>query len=129
MGIHSLKRILMNRLLGGIVLIWSFAIISCQKADLKRNNNTCNVAEPTEELAWLKAEIDEYRQDEYTYYVMATYKRKTVFYNGNCNPAVNYASSVRNCSGELIGYRNDLGDEFTNETVIYKHENSKCNFQ
>lgn len=119
----------MNNIFAGIVLLLSFVVVSCQKADLKREKNTCNVVEPTEELAWLKAEIDESRQDEYTYYVMATYKRKTVFYNGNCNPAVNYASSVRNCSGELIGYRNELAEEFTNETVIYQHENSMCSFQ
>ncbi|MCW2118096.1 hypothetical protein M2326_000384 [Flavobacterium sp. 7A] len=61
-------------------------------------------------------------------HIMAIHKGKSVFYYGNCNPAINYASDVRDCNGENLGYTNDLEDDLTNRTIIWKHKNSKCNF-
>ena len=81
-------------------------IVSCSTDDDKDIDNTCNVSDPTEELGWLKNEIDTIKDDEFSFYTMATLDGETVFYNGNCNPAVNYISTLRNCSGEVLGNTN-----------------------
>jgi len=115
---------------GFVAIIMSITLISCGKDDNKdSNNNKCNVSNPAEELDWLKEAIDHVKQDEYSYYAMATYKGETVFYYGNCNPLINYASFVQNCSGDNLGNKNDLYDELTDITILWKHVNSKCNFQ
>lgn len=60
---------------------------------------------------------------------MASYKGETVFYYGNCNPAINYVSILQNCIGDNLGYTNDFYAELTDITVLWKHVDSKCNFQ
>ncbi|MGC1633536.1 MAG: hypothetical protein WA749_15610 [Gelidibacter sp.] len=112
--------------LGLAAIILSITLISCDKDDCKETNNTCNVSNPAEELVWLKEAIDNAKQDEYSYFVMATYKKETVFYYNNCNPGALYVSTVMNCSGDNLGYTNDLYNKLTNRTTIWKHENSKC---
>lgn len=111
-----------------VAVIFSIILTSCEKDD---NNdlysNTCNVTNPAEEIVWLKQEIDNVKQDEYSYYVIAKYKGETVFYYGNCDPLINYVSIVRNCAGDSLGYTHDLYNEFTKISTLWKHENSKCN--
>ena len=114
--------------LGLAAIILSITLISCDNDDSKETNNTCNVSNPAEELAWLKEAIDKDKQDEYASYVMATYKGETVFYNDNCNPSISYVSIVRNCSGDNLGNTNDLSEELTNRTTLWKHQDSKCDF-
>jgi len=116
--------------LGLASIIFSIALISCKKDENKdKETNKCNVSNPVEDLDWLKQEIDNVKQDEYSYYVMATYKGETVFYYGNCNPVVNYISIVRNCTGDSLGLTADLYDELTEVSTLWKHANSKCYFQ
>lgn len=107
------------------IIIVSIAIVSCEKDD----SSPCDVSNPAEDIAWLKEAIETMKQDEYSYYFMATYKGNTVFYNGNCNPAANYASIVRNCKGDHLGYTNDLQNNLTNKTILWQHEASQCNLQ
>lgn len=115
----------------GLVTISTFIIlISCEKD--KSNEpikNTCNVSYPAEEIAWLKAAIDNVKHSEYSYYSMANYKGETVFYYGNCDPAGNSFSIIRNCNGDSLGATNELYDELTDITILWKHKESKCNFQ
>lgn len=101
-----------------------FIIISCDNEEPE--NNDCNVSNPTEELSWLKTMIID--SSEYEYIMTANYKDEMVFYNVNCNPLVNYASSVFNCSGDFIGNTNDIHDELSDDRLIWKHADSKCNF-
>ena len=116
--------------LGLAAIIFSIALISCEKDENNdTESNKCNVSNPIEDLDWLKQEIDDVKQDEYSYYVMATYEGETVFYYGNCNPVINYISIVRNCNGDSLGLTNDLYDELTDVSTLWKHEDSKCNFQ
>jgi hypothetical protein len=116
--------------LGLAAIIFSIALISCEKDENKdTESNKCNVSNPIEDLDWLKQEIDDVKHDEYSYYVMATYEGETVFYYGNCNPLINYISIVRNCNGDSLGFTNDLYDELTDISTLWKHEDSKCNFQ
>ncbi len=111
-----------------LLLAFIGTLISCSTDDDKDIDNTCNVSDPTEELVWLKEEIDTIKDDEFSFYAMATLDGETVFYYGNCNPAVNYISTLRNCSGEVLGNTNDFSDELTDITIIYKHENTQCDF-
>ena len=105
-------------------ILLSISLLACKKDD----NNKCNVSNPAEEIAWLKEAIDNVKQDEYSYYVMANYNGETVFYYVNCNPAVNYASFILNCNGDNLGHTNDLQEELTDKTILWKHEASNCNF-
>ena len=114
--------------LGLTAITLSITLISCDKDDNVETNNTCNVSNPAEDLAWLKEAIENAKQDEYASYVMATYKGETVFYNDNCNPTISFVSTVLNCNGDNLGNRNDLHDELTNITTLWKHEDSKCVF-
>lgn len=115
-------RILFNPLLL-TVFISALTFLSCS-GDV----NTCDVSNPTEEIDWLKSAIDEVSNDEYAYYGMATYRGETIFYYGNCNPVVNYASFVLNCDGGSLGFTIDLLDELMDMTIVWQHEDSKCDF-
>lgn len=111
-------------------MIVSITLFSCNKdKTIDSERNECNVSNPAEEIGWLKDAIDKVKQDEYSYYAMAHYKGETVFYYGSCNPLANFASHIQNCSGENLGNTNDLQDDLTDITIIWKHKNSKCNFQ
>lgn len=99
-----------------------FLIVSCNKDESE--NNYCNVSNPTEELPWLKTMITEL--SDFNYIMTANYKGKTIFYNRNCDPLVNYASSVFNCSGENIAITSDIDDEFSDVSLLWKHTDSKC---
>jgi hypothetical protein len=116
--------------LGLAAIIFSIVLISCEKNENKdTETNKCNVSNPVEDLDWLNKEIDNVKQDEYSYYVMATYKGEAVFYYGNCNPLIQYISIVRSCAGDSLGLTADLYDELTEKSTLWKHANSKCNFQ
>jgi len=108
-------------------IIISITLISCNENEISICN-TCNVESPAEELDWLKEAIDRVSQDESSYYCQANYKEETVFYYLNCDPTINYVSLTYNCSGEILGYTNGLLDELTEITILWKHEESVCNF-
>ena len=110
-------------------IIASITLNSCEKNDNKDSgNNKCNVSNPAEDIGWLKEAIDNVKQNDYSYYVIANFKGETVFYYGNCNPVANYLSIIQNCSGDTLGYTNDLKNELTDIKILWKHEESKCNF-
>lgn len=114
--------------LAGFIL--SITLLSCDKDEAEESiDDVCNVSNPIEDLDWLKEKINSVNQDEYSYYNMASYQGETVFYYGNCDPAINYVSIVRNCTGDSLGFTFDLYDELTEISTIWKHENSVCNFQ
>ena len=114
----------MKRILSLISILALIVIISCENEESK--NYFCNVSNPAEELPWLKTMILDL--SDYSYIMAADYKGKTVFYNVNCNPLVNYASTVFNCNGDLIGNTNDIRNELSNVKLIWKHADSKCDF-
>ncbi|KJF43709.1 hypothetical protein [Draconibacterium sediminis] len=115
--------------LGLAAIILSTTLFSCDKDDTKDSEiNKCNVTNPIEELAWLNEEIENVIEDEYSYYNMASYQGQTVFFYGNCHPAINYVSIVRNCTGDSLDLTINVYDELTEITTIWKHENTECNF-
>lgn len=124
---YKMKTIL--NLTKSIILVFSFTLISCEKNDSDLSpKNLCGVQNAIQELEWLKEAIDEVRNDEYSYYSTALYQSERVFFYVNCDPAVNYVSFILNCAGENLGNTNELYDELSEIEVVWKHENSKCNF-
>lgn len=115
----------MKSILAIMAIVSTAMLFSCEKD----SNNKSNVSNPAEEIVWLKEAIEDIKQDEYAYYAMAKYKGDTVFYYGNCNPVINYVSVLQNSNGDKIGYTNEHYDELTDIKIIWKHANSKCNFQ
>lgn len=112
-----------------VIFVFSFALISCEKEDPDFSpKNLCEIQNPAQEIEWLKTAIDEVRSDEYSYYSTAMYQGERVFFYGNCDPLVNYASFIRNCAGDNLGNTNELYDRLSEIKVVWKHENSKCNF-
>lgn len=113
----------LNSLLTLIIIFTLIIIGSCKKEE---SNSLCYVSNPIEELDWLKIMINDF--SDYDYIMKANYNGETVFYNGNCNPAANYVSTVYNCNGDAIGYTNDLWDELSNDVLVWQNQESKCNF-
>lgn len=115
-----------------VMFFVSILCTSCEK-DKQLIDNTCNVTNPAEELNWLKSSITEIEQSnqelsKHAYYMVAKYKGETVFYYGNCHPAINYVSHVINCKGDTLGAISDLDDELTDVNLLWKPEESECNF-
>jgi hypothetical protein len=121
---NKMKTIL--NLTKSVILVFSLALISCEKEDCLPTS-ICEVQNPIEELAWLKEAIDEVRNDEYSYYSTALYQGERVFFYGNCDPTANYVSFIRNCAGDNLGNTNELYDQLKEIEVVWKQENSKCN--
>ena len=79
-------------------------ILSCKNDD-DNLNNTCNVSNPIEDLAWLKEIIEDIKQStqvDESYIYQATYQRKTVFIIGNCCAVCNSLTLVAYCNGEFV---------------------------
>jgi len=111
-------------LLGLASILTLLVFFSCEKEDSE--SNACNVSDPAEELLWLKSILTDL--SEFDYIMVANYKGSTVFYNGNCNPVVNYVSVVYNCDGDVIANTYDIRGELSNDRLLWKHADSKCNF-
>ncbi|HEY5746271.1 MAG TPA: hypothetical protein VIU12_09365 [Chryseolinea sp.] len=91
----------------------------------------CGVVNPTENLPWLKAIIDDYKKDlsgftKYQYVLQSTYEGNTVFVFGDCCPFCNSMILVKDCEGNPVEAA--AGDETGPTTVIWKPENSTCEF-
>lgn len=100
-----------------LILVWS-----CTKDDDK----VCDVNNPSEELQWLKEELEAYEDDVYSYYMQGEYKGSPVFYYQNCNPAINYDAIVRSCDGEGLGSYVFLESFISNSKLIWKSEGNVC---
>lgn len=96
----------------------------------------CSVENPTEELAWLRKEIQAREQDpndyvDYQYIVQAAYEGETVFIYRDCYPYSNSIVQVFNCSGELLGYLGYREEDIDfavleNVVTIWRPATSKC---
>jgi len=102
--------------------------VACHRDKNELDPLVCGVANPTENLPWLKAVIDEYKKDQdglmkYKYVLQSTYKGSTVFVFGNCCPFCLSMILVRDCEGNRIEVKAGEGEP---TTVIWKPENSTC---
>ena len=104
----------------------SLALVTCAK---DQDDAPCGVDDLAGEIAWLKEQTEVYAEDEYSYYMMATLQARTVFYYGNCNPAINYASYLQTCQGDTLGFTTEFDDLLGNRQVVWKPENAVCTFE
>jgi len=117
------------------ILLFSFLyLISCSNDDNLPIISACDVANPIEDLEWLKAEVEKRRNDTssdaiYCYIEQAVTNEQTIFIYNDCNPLINKVIPVYSCLGEAIGL---LGDEnfdsgsISSRTVIYKPSDFAC---
>jgi hypothetical protein len=119
-----------TNLLQLIVFSGILLMFSCVKD--KPIETVCNVANPLTDLDWLKSKVQsigELNPDASKYIMIqsATYNGETVFLQTNCNPAGNSVFPVYNCTGAFVGNMAELGfDKFTNQSILWKPNNSAC---
>lgn len=109
-----------------LLLLLSVLFLSCREND---GPTSCAVADPVNDLAWIKQGIKELENSnliEYSYLVQATYKGKTVFFFGSCCPFCKFAIVILDCQGDKLSESISSSD-LTNQKVIWKPANSVCN--
>ncbi|WP_210486682.1 DUF6970 domain-containing protein [Rufibacter aurantiacus] len=86
-------------------LLCILALTSCEDEQVYQ---TCVVANPTQEIEWLRVKVQELQASEYCQVVQTgTWKNRTVFVLASCEPNVNSISSVYDCDGNLLCYGGD----------------------
>lgn len=96
--------------------------------------NTCNVANPIEELPWLKAQVADLNNSEYQrkfwYITQANYYHQTVFIVNNCCPnCLTLPSPVYACTGELLFRGNDERfNDVNDQRLLWKSDEYACTF-
>jgi len=113
--------------------IFLIFISSCVSNELPQANN-CDVANPIEDLPWLKAEIadrnDSEMERKYWYITQASYKVETVFIVKNCCPMCSMLPPpVYSCDGELLFRATDEEyNRISHERIIWKSAEYECTF-
>ena len=118
-----------------IILLLSFlGLVGCANDDIDLPAKAaCDVNNPIEDLAWLKSQIDEIKNNQsdiskYFYIEIAEYQNQTIFISNNCCPICNTIVPIYNCEGEGLGL---LGgeikqSEITNVKVIFSRNDFPC---
>jgi hypothetical protein len=100
-------------------------LFSCQESEGPKN---CNVANPIEDLPWLKEGIkstQELNLVDYFYLVQGKYKGATVFSFLNCCPFCKSVPQILDCEGNVI--TNASITDVTDQKVIWRPSTSVCN--
>jgi hypothetical protein len=117
-----------------ILLLCFLYLVSCSSDDSLPIIAACDVANPIEDLEWLKAEVEKRKNDTssdaiYCYIEQAITNERTIFIYNDCNPLIDKVIPVYSCSGEVIGL---LGEEnfdseaISSRTVIYRPSDFAC---
>ncbi len=108
-------------------------VISCDNDDNELPIvASCDVANPIQNLEWLKSLVESKRADEstlakYFYLEIAEYENETVFIDNNCCPICNTVVPFYNCDGELLGTLNsEINADFRNRKIIFKRDDFEC---
>ena len=112
----------MTRILPFLLVAFLF---SCQDQESPAG---CAVANPVEDLPWLKESIKTSAATnlaEYFYLVQGTYKGATVFTFLNCCPFCRFVPQILDCEGNVI--TNASITDVTNQKVIWRPAESVCN--
>jgi hypothetical protein len=112
----------MTRIFPILILVILF---SCQEPEDPKN---CAVANPVEDLPWLKESIKtsaDTNLAEYFYLVQGTYKGATVFTFLNCCPFCRFVPQILDCEGNVI--TNASINDVSNQKVIWRPTQSVCN--
>jgi hypothetical protein len=119
-----------NILLAGTVMLTM--LLSCNKDTSTRNVNTCNVANPAEDLPWLKTRIgnlviSDPNTIRYQYVQQADYNGETVFIFGNCDPMALSLFPVYTCTGAFLGNVGTVpATSLLNKKTLWKSQDSLC---
>lgn len=104
-------------------------ILSCGDEE---SNSICGVANPIEDLPWLKSMIQDIEASDfgqYTYIQQAYYFGQPVFIVNNCCPFCLSIVPVYNCEGELVCNLGECVDNLiTHEKFLWAPANSSCVF-
>jgi len=104
-------------------------LLSCND---ENTNLTCGVADPAEDLPWLKSMIQDFEAadfGQYTYIQQAYYRGQPVFIVNNCCAFCMTIVPVYDCDGNLICNLGECVDEFiTSERLIWASANTVCEF-
>ncbi len=87
-----------------VLVLTIISTFSC-KSDDDNSNNTCNVSNLVEDLAWLNKIVEDIKQSTQVheaYVYKSTYEGKTVFVIGNCCATCNSLTLVAYCNGEFV---------------------------
>ena len=95
--------------------------------------SACDVANPIENLAWLKNQVTEIIENEsdvapFFFIEIAEYKGETIFISNNCCAICGTVVPIYNCSGELLGLLNDeiKINDVMNAQTIFSRPDSPC---
>ena len=119
------------------LLILCILVFNCNSNDdLLEIKAFCSVDNPTENLAWLKNEIENREQNitedsKYLYIYQSTHNSEVIIIYADCCPSCNSVYPVYNCKGEslgIIGYREqDIPFDVLSEgQIIWKTTNFEC---
>lgn len=109
------------------LFVFSSLLLSC---DNDEGPTSCGVENPVEDLAWIKASIEDVNNtglSEYSYLSQAKYQGETLFFFGSCCPFCNWALIVTDCQGNALEGDIRLTD-LSDVTVIWQPANSVCDF-
>jgi hypothetical protein len=110
--------------------IWHFCSLLIFACSCSSNvdNEPCNVADPLNDLPWLKAKVQELEQHdlrEYFYVDKAYYNGIMVFVFADCCPTCNTVMPMYNCEGEFVkNFTMDL--PLVKRQRIWTPEDSAC---
>ncbi|MFC6996095.1 DUF6970 domain-containing protein [Rufibacter roseus] len=86
-----------------LLLLLSFT--ACEEEDIQQ---TCTVADPAQNIAWLKEKVKDLQASEYCQVVQrGMLNGRSVFVIQNCDPAINAIRAVYDCDGNVICYSGD----------------------
>ncbi|WP_205501614.1 DUF6970 domain-containing protein [Rufibacter psychrotolerans] len=86
-------------------LLCLVALTSCEEEPEER---TCLVANPVQNMGWLRTRVQGLQQSEYCQFVkVGTLQGSTVYVLGNCAAGINSIDSVFDCDGNLLCYGGD----------------------
>ncbi|HEU5290312.1 MAG TPA: hypothetical protein VFU05_06695 [Cyclobacteriaceae bacterium] len=108
-----------------LVTLITLGYTSCEDTS---KSSTCDVANPAEDLSWLKTMIESWEANStiytYQYVLQGTYLGQTVFIAANCCPFCDSYFPIFNCEGE--GLEGVIFQDIKNLKTIWKPDDSQC---
>lgn len=126
-------KIYLKILTAGLLL---FSCSSDNDFQIDEIKTLCSVEDPSTDLIWLTEEVNRRESNitefsKYEYISQTINNGEIIIIYANCCPTCNSVALVFNCKGENIG---SVGDEniplevLNNDQIIWKPNNSECNF-
>lgn len=114
-----------------LLLSISFLLLACSDNDDDfKAIAACGFENVTEELSWLKAEIERREESSsedliYCYITISEIDGESVFIYRDCNPLIDKACCpIYDCNGNLLPY--DKISLVSNERIIWKSKDFAC---